>query len=332
MCRSPRFLFFLVAGVVLSAPTEADTGKTYAERLGWGANDRVVIFHVDDAGMCHAANLGTVKAITEGLATSCSIMMPCGWVSEFAQMLREHPEIDAGLHLTFTSEWSGYRWGPLAGKSQVPGLVDKEGCFWPDVPEVMLNASADEVETEMRAQIDRAETMGIPFTHLDSHMGTLFMSPMYLQRYINVGIEKDCPVLLPGGHLQYMSEDAKFPLGLIQSIAKHVWDSGLPVIDDVLAATYDWKQADKVDKYAEALRGMKPGITEIVLHCTELTDVFPIISSSSLTRKADLDAMLDARLKQVIEEEGIILTTWRELKKRRDAVGKDEGGRMKDEG
>ena len=91
------------------------------------------------------------------------------------------------------------------------------------------------------------------------------------------------------------------------------------------AATYDWKQADKVDKYAEALRGMKPGITEIVLHCTELTDVFPIISSSSLTRKADLDAMLDARLKQVIEEEGIILTTWRELKKRRDAVGKADG-------
>ncbi len=95
-------------------------------------------------------------------------------------------------------------------------------------------------------------------------------------------------------------------------------------IDDVLAVTYDWKAEKKVDKFIEAIRGMKPGITEVILHCSEPSDVFPVCTTSSETRKGDLEAMLDPRLKQVIEEEGVVLTTWRELAARRKEVVKDE--------
>ena len=317
-----KFLLYgLVSLAFLSIPAMAQE-PTYAERLGWAPGAKVVILHIDDAGMSHGSNLGTIQAMEEGLATSCSIMMPCSWVSEYARHLESHPDTDAGLHLTFTSEWSGYRWGPLAGKSQVPGLVDKEGCFWPEVVDVIAHASADEIEKEIRAQVDRAQTMGIDFTHLDSHMGTLFATPVYTERYIKVGIELGIPVLLPGGHLQYISQESPLPMEQVRAAAGQLWEAGLPVVDDILASTYDWKKEDKVEKYMEALRGMKPGILEVILHCSEPTEEFPAFTGSSETRKGDLMAMLDPRLAQCIKDEGIVLTTWRELKQRRDQVGK----------
>src|SRR5438874_4297813 len=89
---------------------------TYAERLGWGPKDRVVMFHCDDAGMSHASNLGAIESLEKGVVTSVSVMMPCPWVPEFVKYIKEHPQVDAGLHLTLNSEWNVYRWGPLAGK------------------------------------------------------------------------------------------------------------------------------------------------------------------------------------------------------------------------
>ena len=160
----------------------------------------MVILHVDDVGMSHASNLGAIESVENGVATSWSVMMPCSWVPEIAKYLKRHPDVDSGLHLTLTAEWSPYRWGPLAGKPKVPGLVDEEGCLWQSVPKVAAHATADEIEIEIRAQIDRAETMGLPITHLDSHMGTLFARPDYFERFAKVGIEKGIPILAIGGH------------------------------------------------------------------------------------------------------------------------------------
>ena len=181
--------------------------KTFAERLGWKPNDVVVILHVDDMGMSHSSNLGGIETVEKGVATSWSVMMPCPWVPEIAKYLKQHPDVDSGLHLTLTSEWSLYRWQPLAGKPKVPGLVDAEGCLWHEVPQVAEHATPDEIETEIRAQVDRAEQMGIPITHLDSHMGTLFARPDYFERFAKVGMEKGIPILVIGGHATYAMKE-----------------------------------------------------------------------------------------------------------------------------
>ncbi len=299
--------------------------QTFAERLGWGPKDRVVVFHVDDAGMSHSSNMGTIKAMDEGLATSCSLMMPCSWVSEYVQYWKAHPEKDVGLHVTLTSEWEGYRWGPVAGKSQVPGLVDEEGCFWKDVPFVVEHASADEVETEIRAQLDRFLTYGLRPTHLDTHMGTVFGSAEYLQKYIQVGVENQIPVFLPGGHLQYMHETNAIPEGapveMIGMVAQSVWDARLPVLDDCHLTGYDVPLEEKLDAYSDVIRRMQPGLTQIIVHSTDPSDAFPAISDSGPSRLGDLQVMQDPRFKKVLEEENIILTTWRELGERRKSVG-----------
>src|SRR6185503_4281502 len=163
--------------------------KTFAERLGWKPGDVALILHVDDVGMSHSSNLGAIETLEKGIATSWSVMMPCPWVPEIAKYLKQHPDVDSGLHLTLTSEWSLYRWPFLAGKPKVSGLVDEEGCLWQSVTKVVAHASADEIEAEIRAQVDRAEQLHIPITHLDSHMGTLFARADYFERFAKVGME-----------------------------------------------------------------------------------------------------------------------------------------------
>jgi len=291
---------------------------TYAERLGWPSGTKVVIFHVDDVGMSHNSNMGAVKSIEEGIATSLSIMMPCPWVPEYAAYLKEHPNTDAGIHLTLTSEWKNYRWGPVAGKPAVPGLVDPGGYLWKNVPDVVAHATADEFEAEIRAQIDKALSMGIEPTHLDSHMGTCF-APQFIDRYVKVGIEKKIPILMFGGHMQHIGNEAGPLRPLVISIAEKVWKAGLPVLDDLVTQpTRARNYQEKKTELITLLDDMKPGITQIIVHCTVQTEVFSHISGSGPNREAELSLLTDPDIKKFIESEGIILTTWRELKKRRE--------------
>ncbi|HXT42044.1 MAG TPA: polysaccharide deacetylase family protein [Candidatus Angelobacter sp.] len=320
-----RILFFACGALagLLPARCAAQSlapDKTFAERLGWKHGDVVVILHVDDVGMSHSSNLGAIEATGNGVATSFSIMMPCPWVSEIARYLKTNREADSGLHLTLTSEWKIYRWGPLAGKSQVPGLVDEEGCLWHNVEQVATRATPDEVEREIRAQIDRAETLGIPITHLDSHMGTLFARPDYFERYAKVGIEKRIPILAVGGQGTFVLQENPEAATKLRPWVKKIWNAGLPVLDDVHTASYNWKPEEKTEKLQTLLKELKPGVTEIIFHASLPTEDFPLITSSSESRRADLKALTDPRVKKLIEERGIILTTWRELKERRKSA------------
>ena len=175
-------------------------------------------------------------------------------------------------------------------------------------------------EKEIRAQIDRAETMGMPITHLDSHMGTLFATPEFFERLVKVGIEKQIPVLLPAnaGRGELDPEMAK----KLQGIVKQVWAAGLPVIDYVHTQSYGWKTTDKVAHYTKAIRELKPGITEMIVHCTKPDDVIGVINGNRDHLYGDYTSMISPEVKKVVEKEGIILTTWRELKERRGRVGK----------
>ncbi|MFP6617094.1 MAG: polysaccharide deacetylase family protein, partial [Candidatus Hydrogenedentota bacterium] len=292
-----------------SAETEVSAAEqTYAERLGFPKGTRAVILHVDDAGMSHDSNVGTWRAIEEGAANSVSIMMPCPWVPEFAKWVRENPEVDAGLHLTLTSEWDHLRWPPLAGKPVVPGLTDEQGCLWDNVPLVIENATPDEVEIEIRAQIERARNLGFEPTHLDSHMGTLFSHIPFMERYIKVGIEEQIPVMFPAGHNTFVGRNPSRRTEEFLAFGKQIWDGGLPVLDDLHSSSYDWKMEDKVDKYVDVIRNLKPGVTMVIMHCTQTFENFDKISSSGTLRRGDLKAMLDPEIMRVIEEEGVVLT------------------------
>lgn len=330
---SSRALLLVFSLYIVSFQISAQSiDSTYAEKLGFPKNAKVLILHVDDAGMSFDSNEGAINAMTKGVANSCSVMMPCPWVPAFVHYLKLHPQTDAGLHLTLTSEWREYRWPALSGKAAVPGLTDTEGDMWPSVEDVIKHASADEVEREIRAQLDRARSMGFEPTHLDTHMGTLLATPAFTERYIKLGIETNIPVMVPAGHGTLIKKQMNLPEAYIlqlHTIGKMLWNAGLPVLDDLHNESYEWKipdtikyndkklQAYKTQKYIEALKSLKPGITMMIMHCTATSEVFTHISDSGPTRKGDMLAMINASFKKALQDEGIILTTWRELKERR---------------
>lgn len=310
--------------------------QTYAEKLGFPKDARVIILHIDDVGMSHDSNEGAIMSLDQGVANSLSLMMPCPWIPGFMKYLKQNPNIDAGLHLTLTSEWENYRWGPLAGKPAVPGLVDQQGAIWPSVEATAQHATANEVEQEIRAQLDRSRSMGWEPTHFDTHMGTVFARPDYLERYLKVGMEQGIPVMFPGGHntmIMQTTKSAGLTLDMTTAIGKKLWDAQLPVLDDLHNITYGWGcpnekpdcsdkelQTYKTKKYIETIDQLKPGITMVIMHCTWPSEVFKNISDSGPVRKGDTLVMLDPEFKKYLQNKNIVLTTWRELKKRRDKI------------
>jgi len=316
-------------------PSVPQDDTTYAQRLGWPKDARILILHVDDAGMSLESNDGAVNALTKGAATSVSVMMPCPWVPGFLSWLHKHPNTDAGLHLTLTSEWTEYRWGPLAGRKALPGLVDSAGCLWPSAAGVVMHSNADEVETELTAQLERARAMGFEPTHLDTHMGTVYNSPGFLIRYMRLGMTNHIPVMLPGGHDKLIQKQTGLPdaaLNNFRTLGKTLWAAGLPVLDDLHNFSYDWKVPDSLahdDKklahwrtalYIDALKILQPGVTMMIMHCSDAGEHFTHISDSGPLRRGDMLAMMDPAFKKALQDQHIILTTWRELMQRRQAV------------
>lgn len=344
------FYVYTISGIIFCLSLKQSCAQTYAEKSGWKKGEKVVIFHVDDAGMSYDSNVGAIKALDYGIATSVSIMMPCPWVPDMLKYLKKHPEIDAGLHLTFNSEWEGYRWGPLTGSVGTSGLVDQESVFWNNVQDVIAHASAEEIEAELKAQLTRARKMGLSPTHLDTHMGALWAKPDFLEKYIQTGIREHIPVLFAAGHGTLLRNQLRSgPLSGLQQLAKNpenmenvleaikkkgeqLWNNGLAVADDLYLLSYDWEipagaihseenlRKFKTEGYKRLIKDLKPGITVVLIHCTQSSESFRNISDSGLTRKGDLLSMMDPELKQFIEKEGIRLSSWRELQQRRDAL------------
>src|SRR5262245_17234171 len=154
--------------------------------LGEAPDARLVVPHQDDVGMCHGANAAFARLAGQGFITSGSVMVPCPWFRELAELANARPEVDIGGHLTLTSQWRHYRWRPLTGASRASGLVDGDGYMWSKVKPLREHAAAGAVEAELRAQIDAALAAGIDVTHLDAHMGAV-LAPEFAGIYVRLG-------------------------------------------------------------------------------------------------------------------------------------------------
>lgn len=334
MSTMPRLLLL----VIVSFP-HFSIAQTYAEKLGYPKGSKVLILHVDDAGMSKESNEGVVESIEKGVANSFSIMMPCPWVPEIFSYLKKHPSADAGLHLTMNAEWKDYRWAPLAGAAAVPGLTDPQGAMWSGVVDVVTHAKPKEIALEIEAQLLRSRKAGWEPTHFDSHMGTLFATPAFLEQYISIGMRERIPVMFPGGHstLVQKTNGGLLSVDQAKAIGEKLWQAGLPVIDDLHNTSYGFKypkekisdqelQKLAADQYIRSFEGLQPGITMVIMHCSVAGEHFEHISSSGTIRRADWLAMQSIDMKKYLEKNKIIVTTWRELMERRKKLLISSGG------
>src|SRR5258706_16283605 len=288
--------------------SQAPAKKTLVERLGYPPDAKLLIVHADDLGMAHSINLASIKGLESGLVSSASIMIPCSWLPEIAAYARTHPEADLGLHLTLTSEWSLYRWGPVLGKEQVPSLLDRDGYLYLSETEAAAHMNPKEAEAEIRAQIARARALGIQPTHLDSHMGTLYQNQALFETLFRV------------------AHDNK----LLLRVSKE-WFTRAPFLpsllgpDDVavnsVISIEPSVTADGWAKfYADAINNIQPGITEMIVHLAyddeEMKGItFAHPDWGSEWRQRDFQFVTSDAFRKLLKDNNVKLTTWREVAK-----------------
>jgi predicted glycoside hydrolase/deacetylase ChbG (UPF0249 family) len=277
------------------------------ERLGFPADARVLILNVDDFGMNHGANVGTIMALKAGGMTSATVMVPCPWFPEAAEFARKTPQANVGIHLTLTSEWKRYKWGPVVGREGAPSLCDEQGYLHSDVPMVYIKARPEEVEKEVRAQIQKALDAGIDVTHVDSHMGTLQYAPGYHEMYLRIAKDFNLPCRTAGRELmrQYGGEyliDMADALGVLHP--DFLFQGDPPTLED----TERWWKEERLSK-------VQPGmVTEIFIHAGRETPEMEATTGSWRRRSADADFFSRPETVQWIKEQGIHLISYRDLR------------------
>jgi len=295
------------------------TITTNAERLGYPAGKKVLLLHCDDAGMCDEANIAVRNYFEKGDILSAAIMVPCPYAMDLIEWAKTQNTPDIGVHLTLTSEWKTWRWGPVSDPAKVPGLIDPEGKMWHDVPDVVMNATSEEVELEVRAQIDKVISAGYTPSHIDTHMGTLYGTPEYLKIFLEI------------------AEEYKIPANAIDlsdtAIAGNFRREGYPITDDVveLLNNYSLPKLDnfssvrdgdsyknKRDNFFELVNSLKPGLTEIIFHPSVETENLKTITGSWQQRVWEAQLFSDPDVKEFLKNNGIIITTWREVMERHE--------------
>jgi len=301
MNKAFKVLIFL--GLIISSAK--GHSQNMAQLLGYPSNAKLLIMHADDLGVTHSVNAASIEAFEKGGISSSSIMVPCPWFSEIAEYASQHPEFCWGLHLTLTSEWKYYKWDGVSSSDKISSLLNEDGVMYDKVIDVVSYASLVEVEREIRAQIDKALASGIPVSHLDSHMGTLFATPEMFAIYVKLGKEYDLPIMVPGPRvppswgLESMAGQVHYPLDKLIMMGQKV---------------PDWK-----NMYDSMIDQIVPGLNEIIVHLgyddSEMQAVMidhPDFGAE--WRQKDLDYVLSDHYQDKLKQHDIHIVSWREVR------------------
>jgi predicted glycoside hydrolase/deacetylase ChbG (UPF0249 family) len=249
-----------------------------ATRLA-AADPTYLLIRSDDGGMSHSVNMALERLIETGLPVSVSVMFACPWYQETVEMLKRHPAVAVGIHLTLNSEWKNYRWGPVSGRGTVPTLVDDEGYFFP-TSEALYQRHPDlkEVERELRAQIDRALRSGLKIDYVDYHMGTATRYPEF--RDLTERLAREYGL----GMSQYFTETREDP-------------------------QYDAAPAAKTDSLLALVNRLPSGFNLVVTHVN--TDGG--LPEMSKNRQGELNALTSRQFSEALKARNVRLITYRQL-------------------
>lgn len=296
----------LVPAAVAQSVANPAPIKTVQEHLGYPASARLLVIHADDLGMNHSVNRATFEALEKGWITSASILVPCPWFPEVAKWAREHPSADVGIHQALNSEWTTLRWGPVSPKDKVPSLLDSDGYLPLDTPAVTENAKLAEVETELRAQVDKAKSAGVRLTHLDSHMGALFGSTGLYRVYQSIGYSYDLPILeaRSGSHS---------PQGTPPPAEEILVEKVIEIDPGVDAK--DW-----ASWYRQQLQPLGPGVYQVIVHLAFDDEEMRAATYDhpdwgAAWRQHDLDMVKSPEFRQFLKDQGFVLVGWKDLVK-----------------
>jgi predicted glycoside hydrolase/deacetylase ChbG (UPF0249 family) len=242
--------------------------------------------------MSHSVNMALERLIATGLPVSASVMFPTPWYQETVDILKRNPEVSVGIHLTLNSEWKNYRWGPVLGRTAVPSLVDADGYFFASSEALHQNhPNLQEVEKELRAQIDRAVHSGLKIDYVDYHMGTAVRYPEFREIVERLAREYGL------GMSQYFGETRNDP-------------------------QYSAAPPAKTDSLVAMVNRLRPQFNLVVTHVgidnAELGALLDMNTDGGLpemskNRQGELDALTSPRFRDALKARNVRLLTYRQL-------------------
>jgi len=280
----------------VTAVSLGDDSLTLNERIGFAPDARLVIVSCDDLGSCHAANVGVFRALREGVATCASLMVPAPWARHAAEQCSGTDDI--GVHLTLNAEHPRYRWGPL---TYAPSLLSGDGGFPRSIDDLWEHADPEEVERELRTQIERALAWGIDVTHLAPHLTAISLRPEFFDIYLGLAVDFALPIRLPS---TISAEQAGFPFRKLAA------DEGVVFPDHF---DHDWRAGSRA-RVEAAIANLRPGVTEI--HIQPAIDSPEVRELTDVAERwiDDLDLALDPALRDRLDAAGAVLIGYRELR------------------
>jgi predicted glycoside hydrolase/deacetylase ChbG (UPF0249 family) len=291
------------------------------EKLGYPNDARLAILHTDDLGMCGASIAAYPDLLDAGIISSAAAMVPCSWFPAVAEFCRGYPgELDIGVHITLTSEWSGYRWAPLSTRDPDTGLVDDEGYFPSTLVECVAKAQPEAVKKEMRTQVMRMLSAGIDITHIDTHMGATFHTA-WVQDYISLAMEHGLALNLPRldveaaleiNEIQEMGESAD-DLKLLLGGLVVLESQGLPLLDGIYGFPLD-EHEGRLGLVKHIFNNLSPGITLLINHAAMDTPELRAVTPDWRGRVADYECFTSKEASDIIRQSGVQLIGYRALR------------------
>jgi hypothetical protein len=266
-----------------------------------------LIIHADDLGLAKSVNKATFDALEKGGVNSASIMANCKFINEVKKYAQVNPNIDLGVHLTVTNEWKNYRWKGLMPANESQTLVNDIGEFPVGIKNFVLRADPVELKKELQAQINKIKSLGIKPTHIDSHEGALFFNKDHFRVYLEVGKKNKLPVFVPKG------VDAHFNKGFPKP-------ENVVVIKDLYMARKGLKRSEWDAFYLNTLCGLKPGLSQLIVHLGHDDNEMREISIDhpdygAMWRSLDYKAVTSVGFIQALRQNNIKLVTWKEIQK-----------------
>lgn len=273
-----------------------DPDLSLNERLGYSPDARLVILSCDDLGSCHAVNVAVYAAMRDGAATCTSLMIPAPWARHAAA--NYDPADDVGVHLTLNAEHAMYRWGPV---THAPSLLSGDGGFPSSIDDLWEHADPEEVERELRTQIERAIAWGIDVTHLAPHLTAITLRPEFFGIYLDLAVDFALPIRLPS---TITAEQAGFPFRRLAA------DEGVIFPDHF---DHDWRAGSR-GRVEAALDSLAPGVTEIHIQPAIDSPEVRALTDAAEHWIDDLALALDPALPAQLEASGATLIGYRDLR------------------
>jgi chitin disaccharide deacetylase len=280
--------------------------QSLAEKLGFSADDKLLIITVDEIGMCNSVNEAFIQSIQNPHINNASMMLPCPWIYEVAQFSKRNKKYSYGVHLTLMSEWKNkYNWTTVS--DSVPSLINQSGVMWSEIVDVLEYANIEDVKKELDAQIQKAIKLGIPINFLSSQMGIMSYRQAYWEVYVSLAQKYNLPI-------RFISEP---------NFHGNNIDKRKAVLDSLGILHPDYLLWDEIDSlhYAKqfpyglesVLENLKPGVTELFIKPSIYSPEIKSLSPQYQRRIEEYSWSVSDNIEKLIEKYNIKIINYKQL-------------------